>query len=73
MIDETLVTFINVTAIPLSLFLIMLGMGMTLTIKDFKRVALYPKAVAIGLTNQLLVLPIVGFVVASTMPLSPEL
>lgn len=73
MIDETLVTFINLTAIPLSLFLIMLGMGLTLTIKDFKRVALYPKAVAIGLTNQLLVLPIVGFVVASTMPLSPEL
>lgn len=73
MIDEALVTFINVTAIPLSLFLIMFGMGLTLTPRDFKRVVLYPKAVAIGLTNQLLVLPVVGFLVACAMPLSPEL
>jgi len=29
------------------LFLLMFGMGMTLTVDDFKRVAQYPKAVAL--------------------------
>jgi BASS family bile acid:Na+ symporter len=38
----------------------MLGMGMTLTINDFKRVFTSPKAVLLGLSNQLLLLPILG-------------
>ncbi|MEH2357675.1 hypothetical protein [Nostoc sp.] len=35
-------------------------MGLTLTLEDFKRVVIYPKAVVIGLVAQLIVLPIVG-------------
>jgi len=38
----------------------------------FKRVLKYPKAVGIGLTNQLLLLPIIGFALANIMPLEPE-
>jgi len=53
------------------LFLIMLGMGMTLTVSDFKRVALYPKAAVIGLSNQLVLLPIIGFLIATALPIDP--
>ncbi|MCE2497343.1 MAG: bile acid:sodium symporter family protein [Flavobacteriales bacterium] len=47
--------------LPLALGVIMLGMGMTLTLNDFKRVVVYPKAVALGLVNQLLLLPIIAY------------
>jgi len=43
--------------LPLSLFIIMLGMGMTLVADDFKRVLVYPKAVSLGVIGQLVILP----------------
>ena len=59
--------------LPLALFIIMLGMGLSLVVDDFKRVFKFPKAAAIGLTNQLILLPIVGFLFASYAGLTPEL
>lgn len=47
--------------LPVSLAIIMLGMGLSLTPADFKRVVLYPKAVAVGFVNQIIFLPLVGF------------
>ncbi len=67
-----LVTLVNSTVIPICLFLIMMGMGMTLMVNDFKRVVKFPKAVGIGLTNQLILLPVIGFILANIMPLRPE-
>ena len=67
-----LVTLVNSVIIPICLFLIMMGMGLTLVTNDFKRVLKYPKAVGIGLTNQLILLPIIGFTLANIMPLRPE-
>ena len=67
-----LVTLVNSVVIPICLFLIMMGMGLTLVTNDFKRVLKYPKAVGIGLTNQLILLPIIGFALANIMPLRPE-
>mgnify|MGYP003507844712 FL=1 len=67
-----LVTLVNTVVIPICLFLIMMGMGLTLITNDFKRVLKYPKAVGIGLTNQLILLPIIGFALANIMPLRPE-
>ena len=67
-----LVTLVNSVIIPICLFLIMMGMGLTLVTNDFKRVLRYPKAVGIGLTNQLILLPIIGFALANIMPLRPE-
>ena len=67
-----LVTLVNAVGIPICLFLIMMGMGLTLVTNDFKRVLKYPKAVGIGLTNQLILLPIIGFALANIMPLRPE-
>jgi BASS family bile acid:Na+ symporter len=58
---------------PISLAVIMAGMGMTLTTGDFKRVVLYPKAVAIGTFMQMICLPLVGFLVALLFNLSPAI
>ncbi|MBH8553465.1 bile acid:sodium symporter family protein [Nostocaceae cyanobacterium CENA357] len=65
--------FLTAVFLPLALFIIMLGMGLTLTLEDFKRVVIYPKAVLIGLGAQLIMLPIVGFGIASVFPLDPQL
>ena len=47
--------------LAISLIIIMLGMGLSLTIEDFHRVVKYPKAMIIGLVNQLVILPVLGF------------
>jgi BASS family bile acid:Na+ symporter len=59
--------------LPLSLFIIMLGMGLSLVTDDFRRVLQYPKAAAVGLFNQLILLPIVGLLLANAFGLSPML
>lgn len=64
-------TLLTTTILPLSLFIIMLGMGLSLVIDDFKRIALYPKATIIGLTNQLILLPLIAFGIVSILNLSP--
>ncbi|RLA06499.1 MAG: bile acid:sodium symporter family protein [Gammaproteobacteria bacterium] len=58
--------------IPWFLALLMFGMGLGLTLADFFRIAQFPKAAAVGLTGQLLLLPVCGFLVASSVPMRPE-
>lgn len=65
--------FLTAVFLPLALFIIMLGMGLGLTIKDFKRIWIEPKSVLIGLMAQLIMLPMIGFLLANMLPLSPEL
>ncbi len=55
-----------------SLAITMWGMGLTLTTKDFKRVLESPKAVLLGLINQLILLPLIGFGLLKLIPSSPE-
>jgi BASS family bile acid:Na+ symporter len=59
--------------LPLALGVIMLGLGLSLTIADFKRVIVYPRAVLVGLFCQMLILPVVCFFIARAFKLSPEL
>ena len=47
--------------LAISIMIIMAGMGLGLTLQDFKRVAENPKPVLIGLFNQIILLPLVGF------------
>ncbi|WP_026775669.1 bile acid:sodium symporter family protein [Polaribacter sp. Hel_I_88] len=67
----TATELISKVFLPISLAIIMLGMGMTLIPDDFKRIFKYPKAIFIGLTNQLILLPIVGFLLAIAFDLNP--
>ena len=46
---------------PICLALIMLGLGMSLTIQDFMRVAKIPKDFLVGFICQLILLPIIAF------------
>jgi BASS family bile acid:Na+ symporter len=39
--------------LPVAIVVIMLGLGMTLAVADFARMARYPRAVALGLVLQL--------------------
>ena len=59
--------------LPLALGVIMLGLGLGLSVADFRRVATYPRAVLIGLALQVLVLPWVAFALALGLKLPPEL
>lgn len=59
--------------LPLALGIIMLGMGMTLTLADFRRIVKFPKAVLLGLGNQLVLLPLVGLVMIFAFDLKAEL
>ncbi len=59
--------------LPVALGIIMLGLGLTLTIADFKRVVAFPKAVLVGLSCQMLLLPLVCFAIARAFALPPEL
>ncbi|MBE9108815.1 bile acid:sodium symporter [Nodosilinea sp. LEGE 07298] len=66
-------SFLTAVFLPLALFTVMLGMGLGLRLDDFTRVLVYPKAVIVGLLAQLVMLPLLGFGLASMFPLSPEL
>ena len=55
---------------PLCLALIMLGLGLGLSIKDFTRILKYPKNFLVGFFLQLIILPIVALGVALILNLS---
>lgn len=59
--------------IPLGLGVIMLGMGVTLTTADFAKVLKTPWQVAIGVVAQFLIMPAVGWGVATLFQLSDDL
>ncbi len=46
---------------PIALGIIMLGLGLSLTLEDFKRVTKYPKAVTVALLCQMVLLPLICF------------
>ena len=56
-------TIITQIFLPISLAIIMFGMGLTLVVNDFTRLFSYPKEVIIGLCNQLVFLPLIGFLI----------
>ncbi len=59
--------------LPLALGIIMLGLGLSLTLEDFIRVAKIPKAVLVGLFCQMILLPAVCYGIAVLFKLPPEL
>jgi len=59
--------------LPLALAFIMFSLGLGLTGKDFTRVAKKPKDFLVGLICQIILLPIVGFILVKLWPISPEL
>ena len=62
---------LNLMAIGLGV--IMLGMGVTLRVSDFRRVAKMPSSVAVGVGAQFLIMPMAGFSLAHAFDLAPDL
>ena len=58
--------------VPL-LTIIMFGMGLTLTAKDFKRVVTRPQMVGLGVLLQYTVMPLAAFIIGHALALEPEL
>ena len=58
---------------PIALALIMLGLGMGLTVRDFLRVINNPKDFIVGLICQLILLPIVAYILIITLRTPVEL
>ncbi|WP_036194726.1 bile acid:sodium symporter family protein [Maribacter antarcticus] len=59
--------------LAISLIIIMFGMGLSLTLGDFKRVFVFPKAIIIGLCCQIIILPLIGYTIATSLQLSPTI
>jgi BASS family bile acid:Na+ symporter len=57
--------------LPISIAVIMFGIGLGLTVSDFKRVLVSPKAVLFGLFGQLILMPLIGFGIAFAFDLDP--
>ncbi|RLP96477.1 bile acid:sodium symporter family protein [Micromonospora sp. CV4] len=64
---------LTLIGLPIALGIIMLGLGLGLTIADFRRVAHHPKAAVIALVCQVLVLPGLCFALVLAFDLAPEL
>ncbi|MGF7122705.1 bile acid:sodium symporter family protein [Rhodococcus sp. TAF43] len=60
-------------ALPAALAIIMFGLGLSLTVADFARVARHPRVVTIALACQLLILPAVAFGLVLLFDLPPLL
>jgi BASS family bile acid:Na+ symporter len=65
--------FINSEVVPWVLRLVMIGLGLSLTPADFKRVVIFPKAATIGLVAQLIGVPLTAFVLAMLFNAPPAI
>ena len=65
--------FIIEAVLPVSLMIIMAGLGLTLSLADFRNVIVYPRALVVGSVVQMLVMPVVAFVIAVTLALPPAI
>jgi BASS family bile acid:Na+ symporter len=69
LVEPALFVWFRGAAIVVGLAVIMLGMGITLSIEDFSRVATRPMTVAAGFLAQFLIMPLAGWLVATTLEL----
>jgi BASS family bile acid:Na+ symporter len=57
--------------LPVTLAIITLGMGLSLTEKDFRNIFLQPKAVIIGLCCQMILLPVIAWLIVRSVNIEP--
>ena len=69
LVEPRLFTWFRGDAIVIGLAVIMLGMGITLSLDDFARVATRPTTVAAGFLAQFLIMPTAGWLVATLLDL----
>ncbi len=58
---------------PIALAIIMFGLGLGLTVKDFKRVIIFPRDFIIGFFGQVVLLPIIALLLIQIIPMPLEI
>jgi BASS family bile acid:Na+ symporter len=71
LVEPELFTWFRGSAIVTALAVIMFGMGITLSVRDFVRIARAPLPVAVGVVAQFTVMPLLGWLVAVGLSLEP--
>lgn len=66
-------TALTTVALPLALAVVMFGLGLSLTVGDFARIGREPRAVAVALVTQIVLLPAVCVVLVLALGLAPVL
>ena len=61
------------TIAPLCLAIIMFGLGLGLTVADFKRVITIPRDFIVGFLGQVIILPIIAFILIHIISMPPEI
>lgn len=64
---------IGTLILAVALIIIMFGMGLSLTIQDFTRLFQRPKAIIVGLLNQIILLPLIAFLLLSVMDVNTDI
>jgi BASS family bile acid:Na+ symporter len=65
--------FVNSEIVPWVLRLVMVGLGLSLSFVDFRRVVVFPKAATVGLVAQLVGLPLTAFLLALAFDAPPAI
>jgi len=65
-------TSIVTNLLPMSLAIIMFGLGLSLKVQDFTRIIQYPKSIIVGLSCQMLILPLLGLLICELFKLPFE-
>ena len=65
--------FVNSEIVPWVLRLVMVGLGLSLSLPDFRRVIVFPKAATVGLLAQLVGLPLTAFALAIAFDAPPAI
>ncbi len=63
--------FFSKYMLPAVLMIIMFGIGLSLEKKDFKNIFIYPRPILVGLVAQMILLPVVAFLLIGFTGLSP--
>ena len=61
------------TIAPLCLAIIMFGLGLGLTVADFKRVITIPRDFILGFFGQVIILPVIAFILIHIISMPPEI
>ena len=64
---------LSTVVLPISLFIVMLGLGLGLVLDDFRKIKQFPRAFFLGISCQLLLLPVIAFALCNALNLDPQI
>lgn len=67
------IEFVSTVLVPIGLIAIMFSLGLSLTGHDFRRILQSPRPVLIGLSGQLILLPLLAITLVTVLQLPPEM